>query len=124
MPKFMPSTQYEPETPPLSPNKQALHDLNEARKASRETVSELQARLNRLDALKSAVAPLEAELAALDATEADALAEWSSTPDAPAPTPDIAARDAILARLTAARQQIAGAEAATASVSYVLKGAQ
>ena len=120
MTKFKPADSYEPEAVELSPNREALKSLNEARKASRETVSELQERLNRLAALKAAVAPLEAELQALDATEADALAQWSATPDAPAPESDVAARDDILVRLAGARQRIASAEQATASVAHVL----
>jgi hypothetical protein len=123
MPKFMPSTQYEHETPPLSPNCQALADHNAARAESKATVSELQERLNRLSALKAAVEPIESELARLDGAEADALAEWSSSPDAPAPESNIAARDDILARLQGARQRVASAEQATASVGHVLNAA-
>jgi hypothetical protein len=123
MPKFMPRAEHAPEPTPLTANRQALADLNEARAASKATVAELQERLNRLAALKAAVAPLEAEIQALDAAEADALAQWSATPDAPAPEPNIAARDAIMACLTAARQRIAGAEQATASVGHVLNAA-
>jgi hypothetical protein len=123
MPMFMPRAEHAPEPTPLTANRQALADLNEARAASKATVAELQERLNRLADLKAAAAPLEAEIQALDAAEADALAQWSATPDAPAPEPDIAARDAIMARLTAARQRIAGAEQATASVGHVLNTA-
>jgi hypothetical protein len=120
MPKTAPATEYQPEPTPLTPNRQALVDLNAARAASKAHCAELQERLNRLSALRNAVAPLEAELASLDAAEAAALADWSASPDAPAPSPDIGARDDIMARLTAARQQVAGAEMATATVEHVL----
>jgi chromosome segregation ATPase len=123
MPKFAPADSYEPETTPLSPNRAALKELNDTRAASKATIAELRERLQRLDALKAAIQPLEAELAALDAAEAAALAEWSATPDAPAPEPDLASRDAIVARLNAARQKVAGADAATASVEHVLNTA-
>jgi hypothetical protein len=111
-------------TPPLSPtNLQALLDLNAGRAEAAAEVDTLQARMNSLARLRDAVAPIEAELSALDASEAEALAEWSSAPDDPAPEPDITARDAIVARLTAARQRIAGATAATSSVEDVLNAA-
>ena len=120
MPKTAPATEYQPEPTPLTTNRQALGALNAARAAATSEVEELRERLNRLSALRNAVAPIEAELAALGASEAAALAEWSATLDAPAPSPDIAARDDIMARLTAARQQVAGAEMATATVEHVL----
>jgi hypothetical protein len=123
MPKFMPRAEHAPEPTPLTANRQALTDLNEARAASKATVAELQERLNRLADLKAAVAPLEAEIQALDAAEADALAQWSATPNALAPESNIAARGDILARLTAARQRVASAEQATASVGHVLNTA-
>ena len=123
MTKFKPAESYETEPTPLSPNRQALADLNTARTAATVEVEELRERLNRLGELKAAVAPIERELAQLDASEAAALAEWSATPDAPAPSPDIGARDDIMARLAAARQQIAGATMATASVEHVLERA-
>jgi hypothetical protein len=117
---FKPKDEYAVETPPVSANRQALLDLNASRAASAATVAELQERLNRLSELKAAVAPLEAELAALDAAEAANLADWSATPDAPAPESDVAARDAILVRLQSARQRVVSAEQATASVEHVL----
>jgi hypothetical protein len=120
MPKFMPSTQYEPEPVELTPNRAALLDHNAARAASKATVAELQERLNRLSELKAAVEPIEMELARLDGAEAANLADWSATPDAPAPESDVAARDDILARLQSARQRVASAEQATASVGHVL----
>jgi hypothetical protein len=123
MPKFQPKEAHESEPAPLTPNRAALRDLNAARAASQATIAELRERLNRLDALKTAIGPIEAELAALDASEAAALANWSANPDAPAPTPDIEARQSVMARLSAAKQQIAGAEQATVSVSHVLEGA-
>lgn len=122
MSKFLPADAYPPE-PALSPNRAALAEHNAMRAEAAAQVAELQARLNRLEALKAELAPIEAELAALDAVEADALAAWSATPEQPAPTPDLAAREAIVARLSAARQQVAGAEIATASVSHVLTSA-
>ena len=118
--KFQPADAYAPEAPELSPARQRLIELNTARAASKATVEELQSRLNRLGALKAAVTPLEAELQALDAAEAAALAEWSASPDAPAPQPDTAGRADIMNRLQRARQQVAGAELATASVESVL----
>jgi chromosome segregation ATPase len=123
MPKFMPRPEHAPEPTPLTANRQALADLNEARAASKATVAELQERLNRLADLKAAVAPLEAEIQALDAAEADALAQWSATPDAPAPESDVTARAAILVRLQSARHRVASAEQATASVGHVLNTA-
>lgn len=115
--KFQPKDTYAPE---LSPNREAMKSLNEARSEAAAEVAELQGRLRRLDDLKSAIPPLEAEVAALDAAEAAALAEWSASPDAPAPVPDVAARADILGRLTAARQRVTTAEQATASVEHVL----
>ena len=83
--KFQPKNSYAPEPVELSPNRAALADLNKARGESAAEVAELQERLRRLDHLKAAVQPLEAELQALDSAEAAALAAWSATPDAPAP---------------------------------------
>jgi hypothetical protein len=120
MPAFRKQDEYEPETPPLSPNRQALVDLNKARAAAKTEVETEQARMNTLARLKDAVAPIEGELAALDAAEADALAQWSVSPATPAPQPDIAARADIMTRLQSARQQVAGAQLATASVESVL----
>jgi hypothetical protein len=120
MPKFMPRVEYAPEAPELSPARQRLVELNAARAEAAAEVAELQGRLNRLGELKAAVAPLEAELAALDAKEGAALAEWSATPDQPAPEPNIAARADIASRLQASRQRVAAAEMATASVGHVL----
>jgi hypothetical protein len=120
MTKLKPADAYEHEPIPLTPNRQALADLNAARTAATAEVEALRGRLNRLGELKAAVAPIESELARLDTAEAEALAAWSATPDEPAPSPDIAARDDIMARLTAARQQVAGAEMATATVEHVL----
>ena len=105
------------------PNRAALVELNKARAESAAEVAELQARMNRLADLKGAVGPIEAELSALDGAEAAAFAAWSATPDAPAPTPDIAARQSIMDRLSGARQSVSSAERATASVEYVLGNA-
>jgi hypothetical protein len=121
MPKFQPAP--EPELAPLTPNRQALADLNAARQQAAAEVETLRARMASLARLRNAVAPIEAELAALDASEAAALAEWSLTPDEPAPEPDVAARDDIVARLQAARQKVQGADAATISVEHVLASA-
>jgi chromosome segregation ATPase len=107
----------------LTPNRQALADLNACRAAATVEIEELRARVASLARLRDAAAPIEAELASLDAAEAAALADWSATPDAPAPSPDISARDEIVARLTASRQQVAGAEIAIASVERVLASA-
>jgi hypothetical protein len=120
MPAFKKQDEYQPEPIPLSANRQALLDLNASRAASAATVAELQERLHRLSELKAAVAPLEADLAALGAAEAANLADWSATPDAPAPESDVATRDAILVRLQSVRQRVASAELATASVEHVL----
>ena len=120
MPKFAPATRYEPEQTPLSPNRQALDRLNVDRAEATAEVTALRARMDSLAKLRNAVAPIEGELAALDAKEAAALAEWSVTPDRPAPEPDIAARADVMARLQSARQQVAGAEMATATVETVL----
>jgi hypothetical protein len=117
--KFQPAESYAPppvETPPVSENREAMKSLNEARATAAAEVEALRARMDSLGKLRNAVAPIESELQALDASEAAALAEWSLTPDTPAPEPDVAARDSILARLTAARQRVQGAETATASV--------
>jgi hypothetical protein len=124
MPSFRKPDEYvEPVAEPLSPNRAALVELNEARAKSAAEVAELQERLRRLDALKAAVQPLEAEFQALDSAEAAALAEWSANPDAPTPTPDLAARSDVMARITGARQSIASSERATASVEHVLGNA-
>jgi hypothetical protein len=123
MPKFQPAAAHAPGPMPLTENRQALLDLNAARSAAMTEVEGLQARMGNLAKLRGAVPPLEAELAALDAKEAAALAEWSTTPDEPAPEPDVATRADILARLTAARQRVASAELATASVEHVLSNA-
>ena len=122
MPAFRKQDEYETETPPveLTPNREAMKSLNEARAAAAAEVETLLARMASLARLREAVAPIESELAALDAKEAAALAQWSINPDHPAPEPDVAARAAILASLQAARQQVSGAELATASVEHVL----
>jgi hypothetical protein len=119
MTKFKPA-EVEPESTSLSANRKALIDLNEARAAATAEVATLRERLNRLGELKAAVGPIENELARLDSAEAAALADWSATPDEPAPSPDIVTRDNIMGRLAAARQRIAGAEMASASVEHAL----
>jgi hypothetical protein len=113
----------EPEPTPLTPNREALANLNAARAAAATEVDILLARVASLSKLKESSVVLEAELASLDAAEADALAQWSVNPDDPAPEPDTAARSNVLARLQAARQRIAGAEQATASVEHLLNTA-
>jgi hypothetical protein len=123
MTKLKPADAYEPEPIPLSENRRRLLDLNEARTAATVEVETLRARMASLARLRDAVAPIESELAALDAAEADALADWSATPDAPAPSPDVATRADIVSRLQSARQQVAGAQLATASVESVLERA-
>jgi hypothetical protein len=110
----------EPEAVELTPNRMALADLNAARQQAAAEVESLVARMSSLARLRDAVAPIESELAALDAAESAALADWSLTPDEPAPEPDVAARADILSRLQSARQQVAGATMATASVEHVL----
>jgi hypothetical protein len=120
VPQFQPAESYpapvEPE--PVSENVAAVTAIAAARAAAQAEMVELQARLKRLEALKVAVPPLEAELAALNASESAAMAEWSADPSKAPPTPDIAARDEIMARLTTARQLVSGADAATISVSH------
>jgi hypothetical protein len=123
MPKFMPSTQYEPEPVELSPNREALKSLNAARAEAAAEVDALRNRVASLAKLKESSVALEAELSALDADEAAALAEWSATPDTSLPEPDVAARADVMARLSATRQRIASADAATMSVEHALGNA-
>jgi hypothetical protein len=121
----MPKFKAAPEAPELelTPNREAMKSLNEGRVAAAAEVGTLRNRMASLARLRDAIAPIEAELAALDAAEVAALADWSAAPDAPAPEPDIAAREAIVGRLTAARQRVAGADAATISVEHALGNA-
>jgi hypothetical protein len=123
MTKKLKPADYEPESIPLSANRQALADLNTSRSEAAAEVEELRARVASLARLRDAVGPIENELSALDSAEAAALAEWSVTPDEPAPEPDVATRDDIAARLQAARQKVHGADAATISVEHVLASA-
>jgi hypothetical protein len=121
MPAFKKQDEYEPETPPLSPNCEALKSLNEARAEAAAEVDALLARMNKLAKLKESVAALEIELSQTLAADGQQLTDWAmSDADSPAPQPDSTKRVALEAKLADAVSQARAADAATASVESVL----
>ena len=56
--RFQPKKSYTPPPVELSPNRQALLDLNAARVAAKAEVEALQARMNSLAKLRDAIAPI------------------------------------------------------------------
>jgi hypothetical protein len=119
MPKFQPAP--EPEPAPLTPNRQALADLNAARQQAAAEVETLRARTNKLAKLKESVAALEIELSQTLAADGKQLEDWAmSDADSPAPQPDSKKRLALEAKLADAVSQARAADAAAASVESVL----
>jgi hypothetical protein len=119
--KFQPKDAYVPEMPPLSPTREALKSLNEARAEAAAEVTALRARTNKLAKLKESVAALEIELSQTLAADGRQLEDWAmSDADSPAPQPDSTKRLALEAKLADAVSQARAADAATASVESVL----
>jgi hypothetical protein len=108
----------------LSPNRQALAELNASRAEAAAEVESLRGRTNKLSQLKLSVAALESELRQTLAADGKQLEDWAmSDTGEPAPQPDSKKRLAIEAKLAAARSQALAADAATISVEHVLNTA-
>jgi hypothetical protein len=102
---------------PLSPARRELAKLLEHRDAAMTEASVLNERMARLERAKADVAPIEAELNALNAAEANALLSWSESGEGDAPTNDVAKHSDIETRLATARASVRAADAATTSVA-------
>jgi hypothetical protein len=121
MPAFKKQDEYTPEPVELTPNRQALADLNEARTQVASEIETLRARTSKLAKLKESVAALEVELSQTLAADGQQLTDWAmSDTGEPAPEPDSTKRLALEAKLADAVSQARAADAATASVESVL----
>lgn len=87
------------------------------RDAARENASAVLAALSRLAEAQNAEAGPAAEMAALDAAEASASLAWSRSPDASPPTPNVALRAELAAKLDAARIGAVAARRAAQSLT-------
>lgn len=77
----------------------------------------LNVRLERLDRARAAIAPIQAEMSALDAAESAEMATWAETGgDTPPPLGDAAKRGDIARRLVAAKAAVTAADGATLGV--------
>jgi hypothetical protein len=115
MTKFKTQDAYPKE---LTPARQELARLLDARDAAGAESGVLLERVARLARAAEAIQPLETELTALGIREAAAALVWVEADDgSDAPVADVAKRAEIESKLTAARAQATAADGATASVS-------
>ena len=90
-----------------------LAKLIEERDEAAAEVADAQTAIGKLESIIAAVAPIEGELAMLDANEAEAMSAWSRAGgNARAPEPDSKRRGALQKRLGDARAQFASAHTA------------
>ena len=93
-----------PAPAPLSPARQRLRELQDARAAADAENAERQEQLSRLEQLAQSASAIESELAALDSTERQAFDEWArGDTSLPAPVADTAKRADIHRRLAEAK---------------------
>jgi hypothetical protein len=94
----------------------ALARLIDAKAAAADESREAQARVDRLTALAGAAEPVRAKLSALDASEAQAFADWARDSSLPVPAADTAARVDITRELAEAEAKGAAASRAVSAM--------
>jgi hypothetical protein len=99
-----------------SPARDQLAETIAARQEADAKLAAVQSSLARLSEHEAAVHKAERELAALDASEANATLAWAKAGEGDAPAPNVDRRDEINRSLSAARAQAKSAAAARASL--------
>ena len=106
-----------------TPARIRLAELLESRSAAAADMREAQSRIDRLSALATAPDKPRTALAALDASEAAAFAEWSKDPSAPAPDADGTARVDLTRELVEAQAKSDAAARAVTGMSAEMEAA-
>jgi hypothetical protein len=112
------------ESAPLSPARQRLAGIIAAKAEAEAAAKEAAARVERLNALAGATAPIEAELQALNVKESAVMAAWARGDSCePPPAASVAARVDIERRLQEARATADAAQRAAAQMQNELADA-
>jgi hypothetical protein len=118
MTKYQTPDSYPVEPIELTPARRELAELLDARTANNADLATLLARQTKLGRAVADIGPLQSELNALTAAEANAMREWSELDtDTPPPVSDVKRRTKIEHAIAATRAARTAADGATAGLS-------